>query len=128
MTKRIIAIVAIFILTTIAWAILGGTILARTYDSGQVSSSRVESTWGTEHNQGTPTALFKTHTQRATEVVENGLRVTRYVTDEAVTPLPLESSKIDVTSTWATGKKACSGTALTKLTFWAITRFAIPAC
>src|SRR5688572_31969117 len=96
MTKRIIAIVAIFILTTIAWAILGGTILARTYDSGQVSSSRVESTWGTEHNQGTPTALFKTHTQRATEVVENGLRVTRYVTDEAVTPLPLESSKIDV--------------------------------
>ncbi len=96
MTKRIIAIIFIFILTTIAWAILGGTILARTYDSGQVSSSRVESTWGTEHNQGTPTALFKTYTQRPIEIIENGIKVTKYVTDETTAALPLESSKIDV--------------------------------
>ena len=96
MTKRIIAIIFIFILTTIAWAILGGTILARTYDSGQVSSSRVESTWGTEHNQGTPTAMFKTYTQRPIEIIENGLKVTKYVTDETSTAFPLESSKIDV--------------------------------
>src|SRR5687768_268599 len=96
MTKRIIAIIFIFVLTTIAWAILGGTILARTYDSGAASSARVESTWGTEHNQGTPTASIKTHTQRAIELIENGLKVTKYVTDETVTALPLESSKIDV--------------------------------
>ena len=96
MTKRIIAIIFIFILTTIAWAILGGTILARTYDSGHASSSRVESTWGTEHNQGTPTALFKTYTQRPIELIENGVKVTKYVTDEATTAFPLESSKIDV--------------------------------
>lgn len=96
MTKRIIAIIFIFILTTVAWAVLGGTILARTYDSGQASSSRVESTWGTEHNQGTPTALFKTYTQRPIEIIENGVKVTKYVTDEATTAFPLESSKIDV--------------------------------
>jgi inner membrane protein involved in colicin E2 resistance len=96
MTKRIIAIIFIFILTTVAWAILGGTILARTYDSGQMSSSRVESTWGSEHNQGTPTALFKTFTQRPIELIENGLKVTKYVTDETSTQLPPESSKIDV--------------------------------
>ena len=96
MTKRIIAIIFIFILTTIAWAILGGTILARTYDSGQLSSDRVESTWGTEHNQGTPTAWFKTATQRATGIIENNVKVTRYVTDEVITPLPLEGSNIDV--------------------------------
>jgi inner membrane protein involved in colicin E2 resistance len=96
MTKRIIAIIFIFILTTVAWAILGGTILARTYDSGQMSSSRVESTWGAEHNQGTPTGLFKTYTQRPIELIENGLKVTKYVTDETSTALPLESSKIDV--------------------------------
>ena len=96
MTKRIIAIIFIFIITTIAWAILGGTILARTYDSGELSSQRVESTWGTEHNQGTPTAFFKSYTQRPIELIENGVKVTKYVTDEAVTPLPLESSKIDV--------------------------------
>ncbi|HET8783986.1 MAG TPA: inner membrane CreD family protein, partial [Pyrinomonadaceae bacterium] len=96
MTKRIVAIVFIFILTTIAWAILGGTILTRTYDSSLVSSSRVESTWGTRHDQSTPSAVFKTYTQRPQEMVENGLKVTRYVTDETVTVLPLEASKIDV--------------------------------
>ena len=96
MTKRIIAIIFIFILTTIAWAILGGTILARTYDSGELSSQRVESTWGTEHNQGTPTAWIKTATKRPTEIIENNVKVTRYVTDEVITPLPLEGSNIDV--------------------------------
>jgi hypothetical protein len=96
MTKRIIAIISIFILTTIAWAILGGTILARTYDSGELSSQRVESTWGTEHNQEAPTAWFKTVTQRPTEIIENNVKVTRYVTDEVITSLPLEGSNIDV--------------------------------
>jgi inner membrane protein involved in colicin E2 resistance len=96
MTKRIIAIIFIFILTTIAWAILGGTILARTYDSGELSSQRVESTWGTEHNQEAPTAWFKTVTQRPTEIIENNVKVTRYVTDEVITSLPLEGSNIDV--------------------------------
>ena len=96
MTKRIIAIVFIFILTTIAWAILGGTILTRTYDSSAISSGRVESTWGTEHNQSSPTALFKTYTQRPQELLENGVKVTRYLNDETVTNLPLEASNIDV--------------------------------
>ena len=96
MTKKIIAIIFIFILTSIAWAILGGTIYTRTYDSNAASSSRVESTWGTEHNQAPPTAWFKTSTQRPQEIIENGLKVVRVVTDDVVTTLPLESSKIDV--------------------------------
>jgi inner membrane protein involved in colicin E2 resistance len=96
MTKRIIAIVFIFILTTFAWAILGGTILSRTYDSSYASSERVESTWGTEHNQTPPAASFKTYTQKPQEVVENAVKVTRFVTEEVINPLPLESSKIDV--------------------------------
>jgi len=96
MTRRIIAIIFIFILTTIAWAILGGTILARTYDSGEVSSSQVESTWGAEHNQAPPSASFKTSTQKPTEVMENGLKVTRIVTEEKITTVPLESSNVDV--------------------------------
>jgi inner membrane protein involved in colicin E2 resistance len=96
MTRRIIAIIFIFILTTIAWAILGGTILARTYDSGEVSSSQVESTWGAEHNQAPPSATFKTSVQKPTEVMENGLKVTRILTEEKFTTVPLESSNIDV--------------------------------
>jgi inner membrane protein involved in colicin E2 resistance len=96
MTKRIIAITFIFICTSVAWAILGGTIFSRTYDSGLVSSNRVASTWGTQQNQVPPTAFFKTITPRQEETWENGKKVVKTVYDEAVTNLPLESSRINV--------------------------------
>ena len=96
MTKRIIAIVFIFILTSIAWAILGGTILTRTYDSNAVSSNQVESTWGTQHNQEPPTAFFKTPVQKQESTVENGKTVVKTWTYDVSTYLPLDSSKIDV--------------------------------
>ena len=96
MTKRIIAIAFIFICATIAWAILGGTIFSRTYDSGAVSSDRVASTWGTEQNQAPPSASFKTQITKEQQTVENGLKVTKKVTEEVVTGIPLESSSIDV--------------------------------
>ena len=96
MTKRIVAIVFIFFITSIAWGILGGAILTRTYDSGAVSGERVESTWGAEHNQAPPTAAFSVFTQTPTDVIENGAWVKRVVTNESVVNLPLESSKIDV--------------------------------
>ena len=96
MFKRTVAIVFIFIFTSIAWAILGGTILGRTYDSSSISSSRVESTWGTEQNQAPPTAFFKTPVTTKQEVIENGLKVTKTVTEYVSTSLPLEGSKIDV--------------------------------
>jgi len=96
MTKRIIAIAFIFICTSIAWAILGGTIFSRTYDSGSVSSDRVASTWGTAQNQGPPTASFKTLVEKQLQMAENGVLVKKTVTEESFTGLPLESSRIDV--------------------------------
>ena len=96
MTKRIIAITFIFLCTSVAWAILGGTLFSRTYDSGAVSSGRVASTWGTEQNQGPPAASFKTITERQQEFLENSIRVMKTVKEETVTALPLESSRIDV--------------------------------
>jgi inner membrane protein involved in colicin E2 resistance len=96
MTKRIIAITFIFICTSVAWGILGGTIFSRTYDSGSVSSSRVASTWGTEQNQAPPAASFKTQVQKKEETFENGKKVMKTITEEFVTELPLESSAINV--------------------------------
>ena len=96
MTKRIIAIAFIFICASIAWAILGGTIFSRTYDSGAASSDRVASTWGTEQNQAPPSASFKTQVTKEQQTLENGVKVTKQVTEEVVTVLPLESSSIDV--------------------------------
>mgnify|MGYP003288646404 CR=1 FL=1 len=96
MTKRIAAIVFIFICTSVAWAILGGTIFQRTYNSGALSSDRVASTWGTPQNQAPPSASFKTKVEKKQETLENGKKVVKTVTEDIVTPLPLESSNINV--------------------------------
>ncbi len=97
MTRKIIAITFIFICASIAWAILGATIFARTYDSGAVSSERVASTWGTQQNQGPPVASYKTRVEKQQETLENGVKVVKKVTEESITDVPLESSRIDVT-------------------------------
>ena len=96
MTKRIIAIIFIFICTSVAWAILGATIFARTYDSGSVSSNKVASTWGAPQNQGPPAASFITQVTKQQDVLENGKTVKKTWTEELTTELPLESSRIDV--------------------------------
>lgn len=96
MTKRIIAIVFIFICTSVAWAVLGATIFARTYDSGSISSSKVESTWGTQQNQGPPSASFIKQVPKEGDVVENGRIVRKTWNEDVSVPLPLESSKITV--------------------------------
>jgi len=96
MTKRIIAIVFIFICTSVAWAILGATLFSRTYDSGSVSSDRVASLWGTAQNQAPPTASYKTTTTKQQAGVEMGVNVIKTISEDHITELPLESSKIDV--------------------------------
>lgn len=96
MTRKIIAIVFIFICASVAWAILGATIFARTYDSGAVSSNRVASTWGTSQNQGPPTASYITPITKQQDVLENGKPVRKTWTEDLLTEIPLESSKIDV--------------------------------
>jgi inner membrane protein involved in colicin E2 resistance len=96
MTKRIIAIAFIFISTSVAWAILGGTIFSRTYDSGSASYSRVASTWGTEQNQGPPQASFITVTTKDEESIENGKKVVKKIQNQEITALPLEASTVKV--------------------------------
>jgi inner membrane protein involved in colicin E2 resistance len=96
MTKRIIAIAFIFICTSVAWAILGGTVFSRTYDSGSVSSNKVASLWGAEQNQGPPSASFTTKVSKKVETQENGKKIVKTVDEENVTPLSLESSNINV--------------------------------
>jgi inner membrane protein involved in colicin E2 resistance len=96
MTKRIIAIVFIFFCTSVAWAILGGTIFSRTYDLNSVSENRVASTWGAQQNQSPPTASFKQLNTTKEESIENGKKIERTVKEEVEVPLSLESSRIDV--------------------------------
>ena len=68
MIKRIAALAFIFVCTSIAWAILGSTILARTYSplSGELRS-RVAASWGTAQVQTPPTASYQHEVTRTVE-------------------------------------------------------------
>ena len=79
MFKRIVAIGFIFICTSVAWAILGGTIFTRTYDSGSTSENSVVSTWGSPQNQSPPSAFFTQHFPRTEESTENGKKIVRKI-------------------------------------------------
>jgi len=96
MLKRIIAITFIFVCTSVAWAILGGTIFTRTYSLDAISQNRVTSTWGAPQNQAPPDASFKTIVTRQKETIENNKTLLKTVQEEVITEVPLESSSIDV--------------------------------
>jgi inner membrane protein involved in colicin E2 resistance len=96
MTKRIIAIVFIFVCTTVAWAILGATIFSRTYSLDAIAENRVTSTWGAPQDQAPPTASFTRIVPKAEESTENGKKIVKTVQEEITTSLPLESSSVDV--------------------------------
>jgi inner membrane protein involved in colicin E2 resistance len=96
MTKRIVAIAFIFICTSIAWAILGGTIFNRTYSLGPIAENHVISTWGAPQVQSPPTALFRHVVPKKLEVLENGKKVVQTTEEIVTTSLPLESSRINV--------------------------------
>lgn len=96
MTRRIIAIVFIFVCTTVAWAILGGTIFSRTYSLDAIAENRVASTWGAPQDQAPPTASFTRIVPKAEETTEDGKKIVKTVPEEITTPLPLESSSVVV--------------------------------
>ena len=96
MTKRIAAIVFIFICTTVAWAILGSTIFARTYNSDLGLKNKVTSNWGGPQTQTPPTSCYPEEVTRTVESTENGKTVSKEVKKWECFNLPLESSKIDV--------------------------------
>jgi hypothetical protein len=56
--KHIAAIAFIYVCTTIAWMILGGTIESRTGNSSDQLQGRVASTWGTPQVQSPPSATW----------------------------------------------------------------------
>ena len=96
MTKRIAAIAFIFVCTSVAWAILGGTIFSRTYSLDAIAENRVASTWGAPQKQGPPVASFIRVVPRNEESTENGKKIVKTVKDEVTMLLPLESSAVDV--------------------------------
>ncbi len=96
MTKRIAAISFIFVCTTIAWMILGGTIFSRTYDVGDRLGNKVAASWGTSQTQIPPTAAYWVSQPKTEEVEEHGQKITREVQHSERFALAPESSRIKV--------------------------------
>lgn len=95
MIKRIAAITFIFLCTAFAWVILGATIFQRTYDSGNASDSRVESTWGAPQDQAPPVASFEELVPKKEVTTENGRKIETVTQEKVTTTLPLEASHIN---------------------------------
>ena len=81
---RLIGISFIFFCTSIAWAILGTSITARTNSGYALLNRQVEDLWGSEHYQKAPTITLKT-------IQKDGDRE-----KEVITPIELESSNVQV--------------------------------
>src|SRR6266849_5749827 len=96
MIARIAALVFIFVCTTIAWIILGATIFSRTYNSGPGLSEKVQSSWGSPQFQSPPSAAYNYTVTHKTMTVVDGRSVQQTTEENVQAPLPLESSRMDV--------------------------------
>lgn len=96
MAKRIAAIVFIFVCTALAWIVLGGTLLYRTYSANDALRGRVQSTWGATQVQAPPAATYSIKIEKTGVVEENGKKVNRVVTEDKEIHLPLEASRVNV--------------------------------
>jgi inner membrane protein involved in colicin E2 resistance len=94
--RQVLALVFIFVCTTIAWMVLGTTIFSRTYGADEQLQGHVASTWGTSQEQSPPTAHYTVTEPTSSTTVENGKLVVHNEKVEHQIPLALESSRIRV--------------------------------
>jgi inner membrane protein involved in colicin E2 resistance len=94
MVKRILAIIAIFVCSCVAWMILGTSIYLRTENTGSVLSGRVASTWGATQEQRPPVVSYVVQEARVVQVEENGQKIKKTEMVNVAKNVPLESSKI----------------------------------
>jgi hypothetical protein len=105
MTKRIFAIGFIYVVTAVAWMILGTTIFSRSRASDQHLRDRVSSTWGTRQDQQAPAAFVERVETRVLEAPTRrpvpGTQTTEVVPARADiirtrTPVALEQTRASV--------------------------------
>jgi inner membrane protein involved in colicin E2 resistance len=94
--RQIAALTFIFICTTIAWMILGGTIQSRTQASNEQLQGHVASTWGTPQEQSPPTASYTRTEFKDVTRTEDGKSVVRKEKFETQIPVALDASRIQV--------------------------------
>ncbi|MCX6621186.1 MAG: inner membrane CreD family protein [Acidobacteria bacterium] len=94
MFKRIAAISLIFIGTTIAWMILGGTLMSRTYNRLPSLRDKVVSNWGGAHTQRPPAACYSTMEPFVKEWTTDGKKNSSTELRPVSHAVPLEGSSV----------------------------------
>ena len=95
MLRQIVALIFIFICTTVAWMILGSTVMYRTQNSDVQLKGRVGSTWGTPQEQSPPVASYSQIEIVPTTTIENGKTIIHNNNEVRRYSLPLQSSRIN---------------------------------
>ncbi len=95
MIKQLLAIFFIYICTAVAWAVLGNTVLSRTYSSDGANGERIGQLWGTAQNQIAPTFYYETQKQVKQTSVKDGKTVTEVVTETERHFVPIEKSDVN---------------------------------
>jgi hypothetical protein len=98
---RLAAIGFIFVCTSIAWAILGSTVVSRTGEADYTMRQEVEQLWGGVHSQRAPRAYWIKEETKLREVEDldshgNRVRVSKPVTTTEEVEIPVIKSDLDV--------------------------------
>jgi len=97
MAKRLAALIFIFVCTTVAWMILGATIMNRTYGMGSDLKEKVASNWGVQQKQSPPSATWKRDRKELRPFpADNGKTEMRAVDVVDTFVLPLDASTVNV--------------------------------
>ena len=96
MAKRIAPLVLIFFCTTIAWVILGGISLERTYSQDSKLKRMVGQLWGTVQKQNAPQVYYQVREKRKVQKTVDDKTVVEEVTDVNTFYLIPDSNDIDV--------------------------------
>ncbi|MEA1960658.1 MAG: hypothetical protein U9N81_05120 [Bacillota bacterium] len=81
MTKRIIAIIAIFLGVSVAWMILGSSVNSRTIHQDVTLREEVGQLWGSAQRQKAPQVWNKVTTQKQVSVTKDGKKVEEMKTE-----------------------------------------------
>lgn len=97
MVKKIVAIILIFAVTSVAWMVLGAATGSRTYSQNEKLSEQVEGLWGSAHTQEAPVFYYETKQRRNVEkstTDEQGRQVKKaeLVTETIANKVNVESS------------------------------------
>jgi len=95
-TRNILAIIAILLFSSLAWVILGTTIMARSRSADTGLESRVASSWGGPQQQVPPAAWSSKAVPKIVQETVDGRSKSTTVSERIDTPLPLEQSRIQV--------------------------------